>query len=180
MPLFLPPGLALLGSHVLTSASASLDVASIPGGHGHLLLVIQCKGDGTSALTVAGSLRVNNDSGSNYDYNGSYVSESGGPSKFAGRAASGWQIMDMPTSYSGTGTGPAGLIRVQLPLYDDASFYKNMLSEGYGFNNISANYQYTENYGGQWRSTAAINRVTFYPASGNWVATSRMLVYGLL
>ena len=33
--------------------------------------------------------------------------------------------------------------------------------------------------GGEWRSTAAINRVTVFPATGNFIAGTRLTIYGM-
>jgi hypothetical protein len=33
--------------------------------------------------------------------------------------------------------------------------------------------------GGSWSNTAAINRITLFPGAGNWIAASRLTIYGL-
>ena len=56
---------------------------------------------------------------------------------------------------------------------NNKSFSVDMVTE----NNATANYMYLQ--AGQWASTAAINKVTFAPVTGNFVQYSTFSLYGL-
>ncbi len=78
----------------------------------------------------------------------------------------------LPTGVSAA-AGLAGIIRLTVPNYAQTAFQKNI--------------EFTGNYESQslfqvarYADTSAVNRITIFPSSGNWLAGSQISVYGIL
>lgn len=168
--------LVSLYDNTLTGTAANIDTGANGVGQGskHLLIVWLAQNTGGGVFDSWG-FRFNNDSGGNYDrmtLRGANVTASAvnvlGGTVFsvqaagAGAAATTFAagFMLIP-SYSVTTSG------------DKQGVVLNSQTEG-----TAANCR-VEAHGLQWRSTAAITRVTAIPATGNCNTGSRLSIYGI-
>lgn len=168
-------GLAQIADSTVSGTAASIDFTSIPATYGHLLAVGMARGDNASAQNL--SMRFNNDSAANYDIQ--LISGN------ATTAAALESIAATSLRAGGvTGTGStAGLFSsffTFIPQYAGATADKECVGISLlKTANSSTNLTLSVLSGG-WRTTAtAINRVTFFPAAGNFVTGSRITLYGL-
>jgi hypothetical protein len=164
-----------LADATLAVAAATIDLTSISGSYNHLWLICFLRGT-TSATAIATSLRVNNDSGSNYDYQYQLGTNT---TSAANRANGTAQILfgDAPAA-----TAPANVFSyatMLVPNYASSSYNKTAQIETNGKFGTGAGDQEIVSISGNWRSTAAITRLTIIPSSGNWDIGSRATLYGL-
>lgn len=68
-------------------------------------------------------------------------------------------------------------VSIYIPNYT-ASNYKSVLLDGVSENNGTTGYQNI--YAGLWRNTSAINTISIYPGSSNYVQYSTFSLYGVL
>ena len=165
-------GLVVAYSSTLAAPAASIDsgVSAIPA-TGNVLEIIFIGRTSQAVVTSSIVLRINGDSGANYDREGFGVTNatlSGGPTL----AATSWTANVPGTSVQ---AGSAGYVRTLIPSYAATTFHK----VGEQFEAISdsaaANNEVTIR-GMRWRSTAAINQVSVTAGSGNLVAGSQLLL----
>lgn len=155
-------------------AVASFDITPIAGTYKHLRLVAQLRGD-TAATTVGVRLRVNNDSGANYDDQflaGINATASSGGAN-GGTSSS---LGDVPAASATAGL--AGALTLEVPNYAGTTFSTTFVSTTNGFNSQAAAGRNVEVSSGVWRTTSAVTRLTIFPNAGNWVAGSRCTLYG--
>ncbi len=174
-------GVVLLDDHTVSgSVLATYDTntrlgGNIPQTYRELRLVVDARGD-TAATTTPINLRFNNDSGANYDYQ--FVQ---GNAAVAGAletfAATQIVFVGMPAA-----TAPAnvsGGMELLCPNYAGTTWHKWI----HGHNNIKRGTATTDlfvrTYLGNWRSTAAITRLSLTPAAGNFAIGSRFMLYGI-
>jgi hypothetical protein len=171
-PLGLVQGMVPIQRIELGAAAASIDFQNIPQNYHHLRLVITARGD--AAAAAAGLLmRFNNDSGANYDrqqIDGTDTTVAASSTTAQTSAVLG----NIPAATALAGQTAA--ITCEIPNYGALSFFKGA--------NIEAGMRYTSPQRqasfAQWRSTAAINRITLLLTSGNFVAGSVATLYGIL
>lgn len=162
-----------VGDVVLGSSAASVDFTSIPATFAHLLLVLYLRSD-AGATSAALNLRLNNDSGANYDLD-AISATSGAPSgadSYAGGAIS------LPGISAGT--APADTFApylLFLPGYAGGG-NKTVVSVGGYKTGAVVGSLLTDIRTAYWRSNVAINRLTL-TTGGNFVARSRVTVYGM-
>jgi hypothetical protein len=159
----------------LGGAAASFDITPISGAFNHLLLLIQGRGD-TAATSTTVLLKFNNDGGANYD---TELVTAAGAAVATGEIVAGTsaQIADITAN-----TGPAGVFgafALWIPNYAGATAQKNVFSTGGHKTTSLTGGIFNRNYSCFWRSAAAINRITLTPGAGNFVAGSRVTLYGL-
>lgn len=161
-----------LVEQALAAAAASVTIA-IPAGYRDLELDALVRGDNASD-NVGFSIRLNGDTGANYDQ----ILSQGQQNTFTGagtQAATSLIVGQIPAS-----TAPASqrsAVRMVLNDYEQTTFHKNLHTEiGLKHNTAAANMftYFTECW---WRSTAAITSITFFPSAGNFVAGSVFRVY---
>jgi hypothetical protein len=75
--------------------------------------------------------------------------------------------------------GATGFIDMKLPFYSETVFQKVMAFVGVNRNGIVSTTVRKDHGSGHWLSTAAINRLTLYPGVGQFLAGSRLTLYGL-
>lgn len=159
----------------LAIAASSIDITSIPQTFAGLRLFLDARGD-AAATAVSLSLRLNNDSGTNYDWQ---------LTAGVAAAASAQEAVAATSIFSGdvaAATAPAGVsggCYIDIPNYAGATFNKRVLilsgnKTGIASGNFNARF-----VAGFWRNTAAITRLTVTPGSGNFAAGSRVVLYGL-
>lgn len=153
----------VVGEQELAVASATIDFTGIAATWDELELIVRPRGD-TAAVNTILSLRINNDSGANYDYgyDGLGVSESVGATNI--------RLGEIPAGTASAGAH--GYYRCDIPNYSDASRLKNVLFRGGADWGTAAGNRAWYQGIGKWRSAAAINRLTLALAAGNFAAGS--------
>lgn len=164
-----------ISSSTLAAPAANFDITSIPSQFNLLLIYADLRGD-TAANQVAAQLRFNNDSAANYDWIRVFGSSAGSSaSNTPGDTLI--QVGEVPAA-SGT-AGRSGPVLIQIYNYSGTTFNKSLISlNGRQHQTAAAGLNVTETYG-NWRSTAAINRITLLPAAGNWDTGSRITIWGV-
>lgn len=157
-------------------SGATFDFTSIPATYSHLKIVLQARGD-TAAAGTAVHMHFNNDTAGNYD------SET--IDAINTTLTSGAQVATANNFIGGipanTATAnQAGMIEITIPNYASTTFFKNYLAVGGNDQTQLVADQIMRITQGQWRSTAAINRVTIVPGAGNFAAGSTATLYGML
>ena len=156
-----------------SGGQASIIFNSIPQTYKHLQ--VRMIANTTSTATYA-LMKVNNDSGSNYNWHYLQGSGSGTPSSGANATFGGVVINDL-----GPGSGSASTFGAQvITILDYASTTKNKTVQGLGgFDNNGSGYIHLES--NLWRNStiAAITSLTITPASGNLAQYSTFSLYGV-
>ena len=155
-------------------ATASLGTAgtvsfqNIPATYKHLQIRFLANNENSANYKIA--LRLNNDSGSNYDW---HWLEGTGTAAQAGRADEFTAMRLVPGNFSTT-NWTVGIIDI----LDYANTSKNTTARALG--------GYDTNGGGRlglssalWINTAAVNRIDILPFLGNYVAGSHFALYGI-
>lgn len=159
---------------LLTVDTATFDFAGIAATFLHLRLIINARM--TGAVTVGTiNLTLNNDSGANYDWE--VVFGSAATATATGAAAAAFIVVGDTTGASGAASR-AGAQDVMIPNYAQTTFMKHVVSDSHVVRGTATTDFFGEQYGGLWRNTAAVNRITLTPSSGNWLAGSRATLYG--
>jgi hypothetical protein len=157
--------------------AANVDFTSIATTWRDLRVVVRGRGD-KSATFAEVRAQFNGDTGSNYDYvrqlgNGATApnSESAAASAYI---SAGWVI---------AATGPSsapGYTDFTIFDYRGTTFHKAVeIRAGVKIGAATTDF-YDGSASAWWRSTAAINQVTVYPDSGNFIAGTVVSLYGIL
>ena len=170
-----PAGMVCIYDQRLSADAASFDVQNISQAYAHLKIVASLRGTVAGALGDA-HMRFNNDTANNYD--GQWIraiaaTVASGES-FSG--ASGWL-----GSIAGSTAGANTWSPIDMTLADYTSAREKYCQANTLLKMSTATTDirlFSNSFA--WRGTAAVNRVTIFPASGNWAAGSRLTIYGLL
>jgi hypothetical protein len=168
-------GLTPLFSSVLVGTAASIDSGA--GGFAttsNVLMVFMLLRTNNAAGSDDVQLRLNNDSGANYDYENVQVANaslSGNPSA----AATG---VNLHITGNTAAAGVASPITAFLPAYGGTTFNKtgNVII---GIPAQAAAGDFLETKTFEWRNTAAVTRVSVGSGTGSFLAGSAMYVYGI-
>lgn len=168
----------LLTDTLLGSDTASFDFTSISGSYKHLVIHFLGRSDRASNAGDAVKMTFNNDGGSNYDYatiqfdgSTSYSGQAQGASSFA-------SVFECTAATAPSGAAGAGTISI--PNYAGTAFNKSYIADATTHLGNSSGDHRTWKTGGQWRSTAAITRITISPVNGtNFLTGSRASLYGI-
>ena len=167
-------GLVKLFESTLGGAAASIDTGAngIAGGHGDLIVYFIART--TDAGASAGiHITVNGDTGAHYDQQ--YVQGNGATASAAtSLAQTAWQVA--VHGNGGTASYP-GLQSWFFPAYSATTFFKVAETHGTQVDGTAGSCQSIHFMHG-WRSTAAINQLTFAGLTGNLQAGSRLVIYG--
>jgi hypothetical protein len=166
-------GLVKLFDSTLGADAASIDTGAggIAAGYAVLEVFLYLRSNEGGVIATC-NIRVNNDSGSNYDAQrlrgiGSSPDSAGlfAQTQWAGATAG-----------TGTNANVFAVTRMAIPAYDNTVAWKAAeWHEGLG----DVSQGYTGVKSGTWRSTSAISRFAITPAGGqNFKAGSRMTIYG--
>jgi hypothetical protein len=167
----------LICTQILGGTQANFDTNTLLGGNipstfTHLMIVIQANS------TIAFDnlyLRVNNDGGANYD--AQWLSVSGtAVSGAQDIAADHIHICAMPSVIT---AGPFASAKILISNYKGTAFWKSIQSEANRKDTSGAGNANLGLRAGTWLSTAAVTRLTLYPASGSFAAGSVFSLYGL-
>ena len=172
----LAPGVVCLFDQILGVAAPSFDIQNISQAYSHLEIVVQGRSDAAGNSTAL-LVRLNNDSGANYDC-GRLYSSSGTVARSDTFGAAFISLGEIPAAAAIA--GGVGSYEIKLQNYAQVFLNKMITSlGGYKYGTAAGNlWEFLAN--GFWRNSAAINRVTVYPNAGNFVAGSRLTIYGRL
>jgi hypothetical protein len=161
----------LADSGVLGGSQASIDFTSIPSVFTHLRVFVQGRGDAAGLTELR--IRFNNDSAGNYDYenlNGIGAVSGSGSSASQNAGHCGYLV---------AATGEASVAsqsEILIASYAGTTFKKSWVSTN-GAISVSVA-DATSILAGRWNSTAAINRITLLPTTGNFLAGTRATLVG--
>lgn len=159
----------------LGGTAATVDVTSISAAYAHLLITIYARGDFAGA-NVNTSIRFNGDSGANYDAQ-LLAGTAATPSAAEAFGQTSAVVLNTPAA-----TAPANLFssaEIFIPNYAGSTNNKQTVSfDGVKLGTATGNLQVILR-SAAWRSNAAINRITLLPASGNFVAGTRVTIYAM-
>lgn len=167
-------GLVKLFESTLGVDTASIDTGAngIAAGHRDLLVLILAR---TADAGATGSINVtvNNDTGNNYD--DEHIFGSGSTASASFKVANpNWTTL---VHGSGGSSGYPGLWRLNIPSYDQTTFWK-VAEMQFSIPDATSGNEFTGTFSLGWRSTAAINRMTVTGATANLKAGSRLVIYG--
>jgi hypothetical protein len=170
-----PGAMVLVEDKLLAADAASIDFQNIPQTYQHLRLVVKARAT-TAAIIESLYVRVNGDTGSNYDqwYTGH---PSGGAAVVDTQLvaqAVGCFLGSMPGASADADRFSAS--EVLIPDYTGPS--KKQMAITHSFTRDAAANHY-HGYGGTWRSLSAINRLTLVPLANNLRAGTRATLYAL-
>jgi hypothetical protein len=151
----------------------SITFSSIPTDYAHLLLNIFIRSD-KAAVTDTLFLRLNGDSGANYQYIGAQQKASA-ITYFEGIAASGAFVGDVPAASAPANSFcgfTSSVFRAQ------GATFKSIQTDGTTMAGLTTGLIYSYSCAGVWLSTAVINSLTLVLGAGNIVANSYVSLYG--
>lgn len=168
-------GMVRLRHTLLAGTAASITWSGIQNDLSHLLIVGQARGDNASN-TVGINIRFNGDTGNNYRIM-AYAGATGGGNVTAGYAGPYSSLLAFAAMTAASGTANyADPIRIEIPNYAGSTFYKNAFSTGVGFGDGAAGVM--NKFTGYWANTAAINQISIISALGNFIAGTKISLYG--
>lgn len=171
-----PLGFSLLSEQILSGSVASITFSNISQYFRHLRLISQLRTDRSAEIDAA-RLRLNGDTGSNYDEE-HYTANSTTVSAAGNLAAT--SMLIGATEAANSRSLNSGPLIIDILNYRSAS-EKWVLSNSAAFGNVSAATDlFIQNFIGRWRGTAAITSLTLIPNTGpNFVSGCTIQLYGL-
>ena len=162
--------------NVAASAIPSWDIPNITNAFNHLKLVLQARGS-TAASEVLVSIKFNNDGGLNYDGQRFLFYGTTTATQQIAFASNAGTLCNIPGSSATVNT--ASNHEFVISNYSKSVFNKYIVGKGTQFHGTTTSDMRAEIPATGWRSTAAINRITIFPSSGNFEAGSHLTIYGL-
>lgn len=168
-------GIGCISDQTLGGSAATVNVASIVATYAHLLVVVYARSD-VAAISSNLCLNFNGDAAANYDRQ-----------VMQGSAATAAASEGFATNFPQMGSIPAntaganlfGSTIIFIPHYAGASNNKVALAIASAKSGVATTNIVSTLGAVFWRSNAAINRVTLVQPSGNFVAGTRMSIYGM-
>jgi hypothetical protein len=158
----------LIASTALTSSQANLDFTSIPSTYTDLVIKISARLDNTS--TAYSTIQFN---GSSASFSSRSFGGGGTGSAYTGTTPSNTAFDSNSTNSTASTFCNA---EIYIPNYA-GSTYKSFSSDSVTENNGTV--AYADLIAGLWSNTAAINRVTLVPPSGNYGIYTSAYLYGV-
>lgn len=168
----------LISSNTLLAGAATMDIQNIPATFNHLYLVVIAHSD-FAALEANILLRFNNDSTASYDAEDVFSNNAapGGAGVNAGTAAR----IGNAVAAAGSTANAFGQAITTIPFYAQTTALKGWITQSGRLSLVNTPSSYTiDQFQGQWRSAAAINRLTLSLNLGNFVAGSAYTLHGIL
>lgn len=167
-------GIGSVFNTTLGSAAATIDITGIPTSYAHLRVVLDGRSDLASNVNTV-SVRLNNDTAANYDYE--FLTGTGAAASSSETfAATGVFFLTLPAATATAGTSGQGVL--EIPNYAGTTFNKSLLITCGSKQSTATGDMNARRIQGFWRSTAAVNRVTLYfAAGGNFVTGTRATAY---
>lgn len=161
------PTYELIDSQVLSTSAASVTFSSLPATYRDLKFIISAK-----AVEATGviRMRLNGDSGANYNY----VSMSGNGSATHSGSASGFNQITLSEQYNNITTSNFNLIAIDFLDYSVTDKHKSMLIRT---NESSLT---TQALAARYASTSVVSSILLYPGGfTNFAAGSTFYLYGI-
>jgi hypothetical protein len=154
-----------LANVTLGSATSSITFSSIPNTYRDLICVFVAKG----STTLQGRIRLNGDTGNNYNFqrvsgNGSTGTSGGGSNTTPGSLS----VIAQATTTS------ALQMNINIMDYSATNKHKTILSQAGNAVNGA------EIFVNRWVNTAAVTSVTILTSSGNWAIGTTAALYGIV
>ena len=158
-----------------TESSVTIDVSKFDSDD--LEIYYNGRGD-NSTDNVELFIRVNGDTGNNYNNTMQYCHADGtsGSSSTDGVNIDKMKIGTLPAANAVSGFSGGGI--VSFPNYKNTTFNKIIKSENFHSDQNNESDTTVVNSGGLWKNSSAITSITFLLSSGNFVAGSRIKIYG--
>lgn len=156
-------------------SAASVDITGISNTYAHLMISIYARSDVAAGVSNV-LMRLNGDTAANYDYQ-----DARGNAAVTSASESFAQTSSI-IGLSPANTAGANLfssIELFIPHYAGSTNNKQFVSISGSKSGATTGNLFVDIFGGGWRSNAAINQVTILPASGNFVAGTRVTVHAL-
>jgi hypothetical protein len=154
-----------LANVTLGAAASSVTFSSIPATYRDLICVVVAAG----STTLQGRIRLNGDTGSNYNY----VRMSGNGTATSGTSAATQTTGFLSAIAEATTTG-ALQMNINIMDYSATNKHKPILARA----NQAANG--TDAIFNRWANTAAVTSVQILTSTGNWAAGSTFALYGIV
>ena len=168
-----------LGKVVVPVAVSAIDFTSIASGYSMLMLSLQARSDYTGASDDNLFMRMNGDTGNNYNFSISYTSGSG-PSYAAGGPASALQLLAVPSEGPSSTPHTTNNMVIWIANYDTTAFYKTISGTCFEQDQASTFRAFTSTFGGSWSSLSAINHIEVFLQNGNFEVGSICTLWGFL
>ncbi len=166
-----------IATQTLTSDQASIDFTGISGSFTDIRAIINVKG----ASTIHMNCRIGNgsyDSGTNYSLTGIFGRLANtGPSMESESARNTNQTAIRLTPFTYVPSGNFATVQADFMNYANTTTFKSILVRA--ATQGGQNYSGTEACVNLWRSTSAINQMSFYMLSGNLAAGTTITLYGI-
>lgn len=175
------PGLFVLDDLTVTgSALASYDTQTrsitIPQTYKELRLSVVARST-DAAANVGLSIQFNGDTAANYDWN-----------RVVGQAATASAAETIGASNIGVGlmaaggassAQKAGICEIYIPEYAGTTWHKMAYGKSFTMWGTTTGSNWVAGYGGIWKSTSAITRITAFPSAGSFAIGTRLTLYGV-
>ncbi len=160
---------------VRLDTSGSFDFTDIPATYRHLVIKLAGRSSDSATNVVDVNVRFNNDTGANYDrqmLRGFGANATASESLAQTFMPFTWALpgANAPADVAGSGI-------LHIPDYADTTFHKTLVASFVG--KTASHATLIHEYGGYWRSTAAINRITITTHAGTFAAGSIATLYGM-
>lgn len=166
-------GRELIAQNTPTGNSTSF--TSIPATYTHLVIEYVCRSDKAAVTSENMKVFLNNDTtatnyrrGRAYGYGTNTVAADGGDDS---------NYDDPPAANSPAGSCSRGICNILF--YATTTFNKQVWGDASSRRDASSVHEFRIATGVEWENTAAVNRVDFTLASGNFVAGSTFRLYGV-
>lgn len=160
----------VIAETVLAADAASISFASIPATYSHLLLLVSARSTAGAGSEENLSLRFNGDTAGNYEWQ--RLRAFGGVVDATNATAATSMVFGFPPTAPAS-VGIPALSHMLIPNYARTTNKKVTRTTG-----TSQGHRLTD-HAGFWASTAAINSISIFVASGNLAAGSVAALYGL-
>lgn len=170
-------GVGAIADTTLGASTASIDLTGLPTSYAHLMIVVNARSDAV-ATSVGLNMRLNNDAGASQYVTDTILGQTGPSTTYADQIAATSATVGNITGASAN-AGLTGSSVLWIPAYGGTTFIKRWLGIESVQWNTTAGTWYAGVAAGFWNSTAAINRITLLPTSGNFIAGTRVSVYAM-
>jgi hypothetical protein len=163
----------------LAAAAATFDIQNIPQTYALLRLLLLARSSDTAggATWRPIMVRFNNDAGANYDYQ--QVRGSGtGASGFESFAGSSGKVGNIPSDACPAGV--FGQIVAEFVNYAGTVANKTLTAVWGAKTGVTTTLIDAGTITTNWRSSAALNRITLFPDAGQFMVGTRCLLYGVV
>lgn len=168
-------GMTKLQDFIAQASVPNIDFPNIPPTFAHLHVVFQGRHDASGTFDFL-YFRANGDNAGNYDYTDQRNTGAAVWAVAEGLAQV-WARCGLVTGASAT-AGKPGSGELTIQNYAGAIFQKTFVGRGSTSNSISGAI-IAGRWGGLWRNSNPISRLTLYPGVGNFIAGTRATLYGL-